>query len=129
MSINTYLKPLHPLVKYGHQCLERNVTQNLNHRLKNLFCSLRFCSLGIRFTWPKRKTRSALGPGSKVDVVRSSGRFRPDIVSISLRCMAWHCQHVTLIFVDLLHREERLSLEKYDQDNIDSSTSAPWTEH
>jgi hypothetical protein len=39
--------------------------------------------------------------------------------------VAWHCQLVSPIFVDLLRREEHLSLEEYDQYNIDSSTSAP----
>jgi hypothetical protein len=62
-------------------------------------------------------------------VVRSSGRSRPDIVSLSLRGVAWHCQRVPPSFVNLLRREERLSLEKWDQNNIDSSTSAPWIEH
>jgi hypothetical protein len=32
----------------------------------------------------------------------------------------------TTNFIDLLHREERLSLEEYDQYKIDLSTSAPW---
>jgi hypothetical protein len=42
-------------------------------------------------TRPKRKRRSVLGPGSLVDLVRSSGCSRPDIVSLPLRCVAWRC--------------------------------------
>jgi hypothetical protein len=64
--------------------------------------------------------------GNKVDVVRSSGHSRLDIISLSLRRVAWHCQRVPPIFVDFLRREECLSLQEYDQYNIDSSTFAPW---
>jgi hypothetical protein len=64
-----------------------------------------------------------------MDVVRFSGRSRPDIVSLSLRHVAWHCQRVPSIFVNLLPCEECLSLEEYDQYKIDPSTSFPWAEH
>jgi hypothetical protein len=59
------------------------------------------------------KTRWALGPGSKMNVTGSSGHSRPEIVSLFLRRMAWCCQRGPPIFVDLLRREERLSLEEY----------------
>jgi hypothetical protein len=72
----------------------------------------------------KEKNCSTLGAGSKVDVVRSSGGFRSNIVSLSLRLMAWHGQCVPPSFVDLLHCEERLSLEEYGQYHTDVSTSA-----
>jgi hypothetical protein len=59
-------------------------------------------------TWPKRKSCPVRGPGSKVDVVRSSGSSRPDIVLLSLRRVDWHFQHIPALFVGLLRREERL---------------------
>jgi hypothetical protein len=90
MTINACLKLLYPLVKCDHQCLEQNATQNLKHRLKKLFWNLIFCSLEYSFHIAEEKISSALGPGREVevDVVRSSGSSRPDIVSLSLRRVA-----------------------------------------
>jgi hypothetical protein len=81
------------------------------------------------FSWQKSESRSALGLGSKVDVVHPSGGSRLEIVSLALRHLAWRCQHIPPIFVDLLRRKEHLSLEESDECNIHSSTFAPWSEH
>jgi hypothetical protein len=74
----------------------------LNHRLRKLICSLKFRSLEHSFSMAEEKSRSSLGPGNKVDVVPSSDRSHPDIVSHSLRHVTWHCQRVPRIFLDLL---------------------------
>jgi hypothetical protein len=62
VTINTYLRPVHPLMKCGHQCLERNVTQNLNHHLKKLFGSLKFCYLDHSFYMTEEKKSIGTGP-------------------------------------------------------------------
>jgi hypothetical protein len=51
---------------------------------------------------------------SKVDVMHSSDGSCPDIVSLSLRRVAWHSQRVPPIFVDFLRREKLLSLGEND---------------
>jgi hypothetical protein len=43
--------------------------------------------------------------------------------------VAWHYQRAKPIFIDLLRCEERPSLEKHDQYNFDSFSSAPWAEY
>jgi hypothetical protein len=77
---------------------------------------------------PREKRRSALDPRSKVNKVGASDSSPPDTVSLSLQHVAWHCQRVPLIAVDLLRREDCPSLEEYEQYDIDCFTSVPWAE-
>jgi hypothetical protein len=45
ITVNACLEPLHSLVKCDHYGLEWNVSQNSNHPIEKLFCSLEFCPL------------------------------------------------------------------------------------
>jgi hypothetical protein len=45
ITVNACLERLQPLVKYGDQGLEWNVSPNSNHPIEKLFCSLEFCPL------------------------------------------------------------------------------------
>jgi hypothetical protein len=94
MTINTCLKLFHPLMKYGYQCLEWNILRIWTTASRSASVVRNFVPWSILFTWPRRKSGSALGPVSKADVVHSSGCSRPDIVSLTLRRVAWHCQRV-----------------------------------
>jgi hypothetical protein len=42
-------------VKYGHQGLEWNVSQNSNHPIEKPFCSLEFCPLEQSFQVAEKK--------------------------------------------------------------------------
>jgi hypothetical protein len=116
-------------VKCDYRCLEWNVAQNLNRRLKKIFCTLKFCSLEHSFymTEEKKVTRHWLWG------VRWTWCAPQAILAQTLfhsLCDVWFAiVSSTINVIDLWRREECLSLDDHEYYKINSSTYAPWAEH